>query len=352
MSDAPSKSDAQRRADQIAAFRAEIAELGREGVTAIDRVALAAVAAHHDALLQRLTREFDVDVTTAGRRMSRGMQIASLLGAAALTAAVVSFVYRVWGVMPAGAQVALLTGAPMAAIAVTIVAGRLEKTGYIAALLAIVACGAFVLQTVMLGQVFNLRGSPHAIGWWAAFAFAVAIPWRFTVPFAWGVIALIAYLSALMMAAADVAWTSFPERPETIALSAAAVAAASLSWPPAFRIPARAVALVLALAPILVLSSTGGPSVLPWSSQSVRIAYQLAAVVAAVVVIGAGLRSGANDVVVVGAVFAGLFIVTRFVDWWWDWMPKYVFFLILAGVAIGWLWLLRVARRRLAAAAV
>jgi hypothetical protein len=35
------------------------------------------------------------------------------------------------------------------------------------------------------------------------------------------------------------------------------------------------------------------------------------------------------------------------VDWWWDWMPKYLFFLLIALLALGWLWGLRVARRRL-----
>ena len=47
------------------------------------------------------------------------------------------------------------------AIAAMIVVGTVERTRYVSAVMAVVACGAFVLQTMLLGQIFNLHGSPH-----------------------------------------------------------------------------------------------------------------------------------------------------------------------------------------------
>src|SRR5688572_9834626 len=102
-----SKDEAQRRTDQIRAFQAELAELRREGVALPDR--LDAIAAHHDALLAAFASRYDIDRSSAAKRMSLGMRLASAFGAAALTAAIVSFFYRMWGVMPTGAQVAALT---------------------------------------------------------------------------------------------------------------------------------------------------------------------------------------------------------------------------------------------------
>ena len=72
------------------------------------------------------------------------------------------------------------------------------------------------------------------------------------------------------------------------------------------------------------------------------------AVAASIITIGLGLRQGLPEVVLIGSLFTGIFLLLRFVDWWWDWMPKYLFFLILAAVALAWLWGLRLARRRLA----
>jgi hypothetical protein len=111
---------------------------------------------------------------------------------------------------------------------------------------------------------------------------------------------------------------------------------------------ARAVLLLIVLGAILVLSATGAVSVLPFDENAIKVAYQLLAVVASVVTIGLGLKHGLRDVVVIGSLFTGAFLLVRFVDWWWDWMPKYLFFVILAAVALAWLWGLRLARRRLA----
>src|SRR3954463_9314238 len=160
MSDPPlSKDDAQERADQIAAFRAEITQLRQEGANPFTEDELTLVWRHHDALLEDLARRFDIDRTVADRRMSLGMRIASGFGAVTLTAAVVSFVYQVWGVVPTGGQVVLLTAGPMVAVTAMVVAGQLERTRYIAAVMALVACGAFVMQTVLMGEIFNLRNS-------------------------------------------------------------------------------------------------------------------------------------------------------------------------------------------------
>ena len=59
----PTRDDAQRRADQIGAFRAEAELLAREGAPALDAQQLAEIRRYHDALRARLAREHDVDRT-------------------------------------------------------------------------------------------------------------------------------------------------------------------------------------------------------------------------------------------------------------------------------------------------
>jgi len=343
-----SKDDAQERADQIEAFRAELAQLQAEGVNPFSTDQLSEVARHHDALLQRMAGEFDIDLTQAERRMSLGMRIASGFGAATLTAAVVSFVYQVWGSIPTAGQVSLLTAGPVVAIAVMIVAGTVERTRYIAAVMAVVACGAFVLQTVLLGQIFNLRGSPHSLLLWGLFALAVAYPWRFVLPFGLGLLSLVCYVAALLFWVPGAAWVSAIERPEPLMLSAAVALPLVSRVPRELIVAGRTVLLVLVLGPLLLLSGLAELSLLSWDASLVRGLYQLAAALVAVVVIAIGVRRSQDDVVLIGALFAGAFVLTRFVDWWWDWMPRYLFFLILAAVALGWISALRVLRRQAA----
>lgn len=347
-SEPSSKDDAQERADQIAAFRAEIVQLRNEGIEAFTADQLQLIAGHHEALLERLAGEFDIDRTVAERRMSLGMRIASGFGAVTLTAAVISFVYQVWGSIPTAGQVVLLTAGPLASIAAMVVAGTVERTRYVAAVMAVVACGAFVLQTVLIGQIFNLHGSPHPLLLWALFAIAVAWPWRFVLPFGLGVLSLACYLAALAFWWSGVSWASMIERPEPLMLTAAVLLPLTSRAPRELVTAARTVLLILVLGPLLLLSGIAELSLLGWSASTIRIVYQLVATLAAIVVITHGVRNSRDDVIVIGGLFAGAFLLTRFVDWWWDWMPRYVFFLILAVVALAWIWGLRVLRRHAA----
>jgi hypothetical protein len=327
------KHDAQRRADQIRAFRRELAALEEERVEALTPDRRVLVFAHQDALLTSFARSFDIDRSEAGQQLSLGMRLASAFGAAALIAAIVSFFYRIWGTLAVPAQVGLLTAAPLAALGAMLVAARRERTLYIASLCAIVACGAFVLQTIMLGDLFNMRGSAHVLAVWAAFGFTVALPFRLPIPFAGAVAAAVSYVAALLIM-------------ETVLLPAAGAYAAWSAAPRELQPWARGTTLVMALAAVIALSTFESASVLPIGRRSIAWLYQVVAAFLSFAVVWHGLRTGRREVVVIGAGFAAIFLLGRFVDWWWDWMPKYLFFLILASLAIASIWLLRRMRAR------
>ena len=307
-----------------------------------------AITAHQDALLAEFAQRFDIDTSLSAKRMSVGMRLASAFGAAALTAAIVSFFYRIWGDLSTAAQVTYLTGAPLAAVAAMLVAARRERTLYVASLCAIVACGAFVLQTVMLGKIFNLAGSAHVVGAWAAFALAVAWPFRFVLPFAAGVGAAICYAAALGVALQGAPWYEFGLRLETVIAPGILAYAAWRLAPRELQPWLRGAALAFVLGAVLALSTFETTSLLPWSGPVVAASYQVLAAILAMAVVALGVRTGRAETLVLGALFTGAFLIGRFVDWWWDWMPKYLFFLALAALAIAWLSLLGRLRRRMA----
>jgi hypothetical protein len=144
-------------------------------------------------------------------------------------------------------------------------------------------------------------------------------------------------------------WTQVVAHPEPMMAAALALLLAAPRLPAELVGPVRGMLLVETLLPLLLLSSIAGLSLLPMADGIVRPLYQVAGLAAAIAVNVWGLRRADAAIVAIGSIFAGLLIVTRFVDWWWDWMPKYLFFLILAAIAIAWLLGLRVARARLEA---
>jgi uncharacterized membrane protein len=55
---------------------------------------------------------------------------------------------------------------------------------------------------------------------------------------------------------------------------------------------------------------------------------------AAVIAIWAGVRNRLTESVNLGSAFFAIYLFNRLFVWWWDWMPKYLFFLIIGLIAL------------------
>lgn len=62
--------------------------------------------------------------------------------------------------------------------------------------------------------------------------------------------------------------------------------------------------------------------------------YQLAGFILSALAIGYGIRYHHAEVTNTGNVFFVIFLYTKFFDWWWDVMPKYLFFLVIGLTAL------------------
>jgi hypothetical protein len=333
------RAQAQQRADQVSAFEREIAALERDGVLTLAPVDRARVEAYHQALLEPLAARFDVDRTARQRRMSLGMRIASLLGAVTLSAAVVLFFYRVWGLLATPAQLSLLAVAPLVVLGATDAAARREKTLYVALILAVAAMAAFVLNVNAAGLIVNARPSPYALAPWAAFAFITAYTYGLRLLLAAGIVCAMGFVCALVATLAGLPLEVSIARPEPLLPAGAlAIAAASLAanrrwagFPETWRL-AGAVAV---LVPLIFLSTWGRVfSYLPWPDSVVGAIYDVAGFVLAVTGIVVGVRSGWREVAQFATGFLVVFFTAKYFDWWWDWLPRYLFFLLLGGIAV------------------
>lgn len=332
-----SKADAQQRVDQIGSFRAELEALEREKVLALNDSQRSAVAGYHDNLIKTLAAEFDIDANKREKQLSLGMKIASFLGALALAASVFFLFYQFWGRFSTGTQVFILVMAPLLALAGTVLAAHKERTGYFSKLLGLVAVACFVLNLSMFGQIFNITPTANAFLVWAAFAFLLAYASDTRLLLAAGIICLAAFLSAETGTWSGCYWISFGERPENF--FPAAVLLFLVSFLPhhkfsGFAVIYRVFAMLLFFIPVLILANWGMISYLNIANQTIEIIYQVAGFVFSAAAIWAGIKKGWPDVVNTGNVFFTVFLYTKFYDWWWDWMPKYIFFLIISLTAI------------------
>jgi uncharacterized membrane protein len=351
MAEIANKRDAQHRADRIRAFREELAALEREGAIALTAEQRQRLEIHLEETLAALARQFDIDTTESQRQVSWGMRIASTIGALALCAAVYLFFYRYWGLLTTGVQVALLVATPIVCLlAAQFTAGR-ERTLYFTSLICLVAFAAVIVNLSVLAATFNVTPSPGAFLAWALFALLVAYRYRLRLLLVAGLVCAIIYVAALLAMLGGLHWLAFVGSQENLLVPGLLVIGASRvaprKAPPEFPPVYLLLGLLMAFASVFVLSITAKTSYLPLDHKHVEVFYQVAGLAGAAFTTWIGIRQRRADVVYTGAGFFILFLYARFVDWWWDWMPKYLFFLVIGLISVGLLVVFKRLRRKL-----
>ena len=339
------KSDAQARADQVQVFKSELTLLETEGVIALDQQQHSAITEYHNSLLSKFTDIFDIDSNSRGKQFSLGMRVASFLGALALAASVFFLFYQFWGRLATVAQVIILVLAPLATFVATLVISVKEKTGYFAKLMGMVSFACFVLNLSMLGQIFNITPSDNAFVVWAALAFLIAYSCDVRLLQAAGIICVISFLSARTGSWSGMYWLHFGERPENFFPTAVILFFVPQlidhrrfsGFAPIYRV----FGLLTLLIPVLILANWGKASYLDASRDFIEGLYQLAGFILSGAVIWLGIRQQWSDTVNTGNVFFVIFIYTKFFDWWWDIMPKYLFFLVIGLTALLFLFIFK-----------
>jgi len=349
---ATQRGEAQQHADEIRAFRRELERLEGDGVVRLASAQRAAIDAHYEALLERYAHEFDIDRDAGAKQLSLGMRVASFLGALALAASAFFLFYQFWGYIGTTVQVAILVASALATLALTFwIQGR-EAHGYFTKLAAMVAFACFVLDISMLGQVFDITPTDKALLPWAALAFILAYACQLRLLLVAGILCLVAYIAARAGTWGGIYWIHFGERPENFFPAAAALFVLPLvldqrryeGFAPTYRV----FGLLTLFLPMLVLSHWGHGSYLPREARFVEGMYQTLGFVLSALAIFAGARRHWSEVVNTGIVFFVIFLYSKLYDWWWDWMPKYVFFFLVGAIAIVLLLVLRRLRARVA----
>jgi uncharacterized membrane protein len=339
------RSDAQQRADDIGVFNRELSRLESEQVLQLSDAQHSQLHGHQQALLAQYRAAFDIDHNRQARQLSLGMRIASFLGALALAASVFFLFYQFWGLFGEVAQVAILLSASLLSFGLTLTVQRRDSSGYFSKLAALVAFACFVLNIVMLGQIFNITPSDKALLPWAAYALLLAYATQARVLLAAGILCLLAFIAARVGTWGGIYWLGFGERPENFLPAALLIFAVPWVMPQrrfdGFAMLYRVFGLLALFLPMLVLAHWGDGSYLDYSASRIEAAYQLLGFAVAAAVIWLGVRRNLADVVNTGLTFFVIFLYSKLFDWWWASMPKYLFFLLLGLCAILILLILR-----------
>ena len=345
MAEARERREAQERADRLRIFRQELQELERRQILILTDEQRTSVEPFLDQALLDLARLYDIDTSESQKRLSLGMRIVSALGGLALCAAVFLFFYRYWGSIPTPVQVVILIATPLMYFT-----SRRERTLYFTALIALVVFVSFVLNLVVLGQLFNIISSPNAFFAWGVLAMLLAYTYGLRLPLAAGLVCWVVFLSATVVSWTGAWWESFYFRPECFLAGGALIVGTPMvvrhgkhvDFPGTYRL----IGLLAIFTSLLVLWHAGYDSFLSGDPTIIERFYQIIAFGGAALTIWAGIKHNLSGTVNLGAAFFTVFLYSKFVDWWWDWLPKYLFFFLVGSIAIGLLLAFRKLRER------
>lgn len=330
--------DAQNRVERIQAFKHELIELESEGVLVLAQDQSVSITSYHQDILKRLSKNYDVDITSQSKKLTLGMKIASLLGALAMAVSLFFLFYQFWGYINTSLQVTILITAPISFFILSLFLAQKENSAYFSKIAALVSLACFVLNLTMLGQIFNITPSPNAFAVWAAFSFLLAYACNARLLVFFAIVSISSFIAMKMGTWSGMYWISFGERPENFFIPGIII----FMMPQLFNhkhffgfdVIYRVMAMVIIFIPILILSNWGQISYLTWSLDNIENFYQAAGFVLSALAIGLGIKRQWRGVVNTGNVFFILFLYTKLFDWWWDWMPKYVFFFVLGLTAL------------------
>jgi hypothetical protein len=333
------RAEAQQAADRIRVWREGLATGELKAVLGLSAAQQERFDEWARAQLATLAAQFDVDTTASQKRVSWGMRIASTLGGVAICAAIILFFNRYWGYLDTWAQLTIVMVTPLLALLGTEFMARRERTRYFTGLLALVALASFVMNLVVVGSIFNIVSTERALLAWGALALVMAYRYGLRLMLWCGLLLVMSYAAAAAIAEMGYHWLEFANRPEHWILLGAVVFALPFylkhltygGFPAVYRL----VGTLTFFMALLLLAEWGAGSYLPWDTITVERCYEFLGLLLSAGAIWLGIVRGWSGVVNAGATFFTIFLFTRLYHWWWDWMPRYLFFAAVGALGIG-----------------
>ena len=332
-----SKSDAQLRVDQIRCFEEELQNIQNDNVISLNDTQKQNILHYHKNILNTLTKTYDIDSSKEKKQLSLGMKIASFLAALGLAFSIFLLFYKFWAFLHVETQVGILISTPIVLLIATAFLSKLETTSYYAKITAMLSFSTFVLNLAMLGSIFNITPSPNAFFIWSVFALVLAYATDTRMLLGIAIIFFSMFLSAKFATWGGGYWINFGNHPENfIPLSFLLFYISTIKhnsfW--GFEKVYRVFSMLLFFIPVLILSNWGAGSYLDFSRDAIEGSYQLIGFIFSALSIYVGIKKGMSELVTNGNIFFTIFLYTKFYDWFWEWMPKYVFFLLIGLSAV------------------
>jgi hypothetical protein len=198
-------------------------------------------------------------------------------------------------------------------------------------------------------QMFAIAPRPEGLLAYGVVATALAYGYGLRVLLVAGMLLLAAWFAAMTVHLSGAWWGAVLQRPESVGAAGALLIGCGLlrhASRPGFPAWYRGVGLALLLAALILTGQVGELSWLRVDARPIEVTYVVLSLLVSLAAIVVGVRAGWTETVVVGGAGFAIASLIRLTDWWWDWMPHWLFFLLIGLIAVALLLAFRYARSR------
>lgn len=337
----------QARVRRIKAFRDECKSLARDGVFEFSPEQQAVVDEYHDELLRAYAYDDRVDLSGRDRSLRLGVRLTSLVGILALAVAVVLALRRSWGWLGTPAQLSVALLLPAVAMLALQHVATTRRGHLVARALPVLAFAAVVGNIEILGAAFSFAPSPWALLVYGVAGLGIAYACDSRVTLIAGALCLAGFAMTVPVVVSGAWWVDALRRPETgILVGMAYLAVSTLPSSAHFAPWWRGIGLFLIAACLIVLSQDGSLTWVPSAdARALEAGYTITTLALGLAMIVIGARNDWGGVGIGGAALLLLSMTMEYFDWGQRYVPRWLFFLLVAVVALCAGWILRAARQ-------
>lgn len=316
-----------KRRQQIQAFQRELVQLEKDGVLSLNDEQQLRLAAYHKYLNEA--------ASTANQQLGLGIRLSALFASLALSTAIYFFLQTFWNNLALSWQLLLAIAAPLSLLTAAQISHARNHDGYFSRLFAVLSWLCFTFNLALLADLFNLSPTATSLLLWAIYAALLALLYQSKLLCSLTVLCLIAYFSYQITPGTTIFYFTDFDPILEYAFIPSGILFLLARFAPFFAATIRGSSLSTVFLCCLILAWSPSSSLLTLSNNAIENIYHILGLVFSVLFIAIGIRKAWQESYKIGTFFFIVFLYSKVLSWWTeDWLPSYLFFLLIGLIAV------------------
>jgi hypothetical protein len=325
------------RAEQIHAFKREIASLKAAGILNLTKSQLNSINLYQQLELKKNNHPQDQQLTKKSKQLTLGMKIASFFGAITMSTSLFFLFCQFFWDFNLYSQLFVLVLTPLILTTASLFLVKHDKI-YYAKITATVALVSFALNLSLVVNILNLPVTPNIAVPLSLLGFLLAYACTSRLILTMAIITASTFFVFKIGFWNGYYWDYIGNNLEILFTPSVILLLFCKLVPQnrfiGFDAVYNSISLVILFITILFLSNWGEGSYISLAPGAIEVFYQILGLFISILAIWHGVNHSKKEFVNIGSAFLFILIYLRVFDFFWGWMPRFLFFFVIGIISL------------------